>query len=264
MKYLVNEIELSKDFVILELKDSNFDVKKIKIHAVAFANNYLSKGISINQEKLDEIILDSEYYFIKDLVIKKLKRKDFSKKEIINFVSDKLNDEQIGKLINDLEKNNYINDYNYVKLIFNEAENKLKGSLFILEKLKEKEIAENIVNAFFEHFNEENIANKLVNHEVKILMNKHPKNALINKIAYKLNNNGFKEDIINNQIEKLQYITGSNDHDLIMRDYLKLNRKYQGKYEKAQLSRKIIESLMIKGYNYKSIMDVIKGANEDD
>ena len=54
-------------------------------------------------------------------------------------------------------------DYNYIKRIFNESESKLKGKLYIEAKLKDKELDDNIIKAFFEHYNEEPLANKLSN-----------------------------------------------------------------------------------------------------
>jgi amidophosphoribosyltransferase len=178
-------------------------------------------------------------------------------------IKDKLNDDELNRLINDLERNNYINDYNYIKRIFNESESKLKGKLYIESKLKGKELDENIIKAFFEHYNEEELANKLSNREYKKLENKHPKNTIINKISYKLNYNGFSEYVINDVISSLEHIKRSDNTLLIEKDYLKLVKKYQNKYKDKELERKVIESLLLKGYNYKSVKEYIGGIPHD-
>lgn len=247
MEYIVKKIDVQKDYVNIKLIDSNSCSYSFKIHAVAFANYYLRVDSIVSEEDFNNLLNESKYYYIKDQVISKLKVKDYSKYEIKELFKDKLNDDELNRLINDLEKNNYINDYNYIKRIFNEGESKLKGKLYIEAKLKDKELDENIINAFFEHYNEEELANKLSNKEYKKLENKHPKNVIINKISMKLNYNGFSEHVINEIVASLEYIKSSNNISLLEKDYLKLVKKYQNKYKDKELERKVIESLLLKG-----------------
>ena len=263
MEYLVKDIEILKDVVNIELIDSKLKVLKYKIHAVAFANYYLRKESNISEIDLNNLLNESKYYFIKDQVISKLKVKDYSKYEIKEMIKDKLDEDSLTRLINDLERNNYINDYNYLKRIFNDSESKLKGKLYIESKLKGKELDENIINAFFEHYNEEELANKLSNKEYKKLENKHPKNVIINKISMKLSYNGFSEYVINEIVSSLEQIKSSNNTMLLEKDYLKLVKKYQNKYKDKELERKVIESLLLKGYNYKSVKEYIGGIPHD-
>ena len=54
------------------------------------------------------------------------------------------------------------------------------------------------------------------------------------------------------------------DLDLIMKDYSKLLKKYQNRLKNKELENKIIESLLVKGYNYKSIKNVVEGMKNDD
>ena len=264
MEYLVKKIDINKDYVNITLKDEVGCTYKHKIHAVAFANNYFNVGNSFDNDYLNNLLNESDYYNIKDSIIKKLKVKDYSKSEIKEMLIDKLNDYDINKLIIDLERNNYINDYNYVKRIFNDAETKLKGKLYIEDKLKNKEIDDKITMSFFSNLDEKHLASKLINIEYKKLKDKYPKNTIINKISYKLNYNGFSEFVIYEEIEKLEYIKGSNDLDLIKKDYSKLLKKYQNRFKNKELENKIIESLLVKGYNYKSIKNVVEGMKNDD
>ena len=263
MEYIVKKIDVQKDYVNIKAIDSNSCSYSFKIHAVAFANYYFRVDSIVNEVDFNNLLNESKYYFIKDQVISKLKVKDYSKYEIKELIKDKLNDDELNRLINDLERNNYINDYNYIKRIFNESESKLKGKLYIESKLKGKELDENIIKAFFEHYNEEELANKLSNREYKKLENKHPKNTIINKISYKLNYNGFSEYVINDVISSLEHIKSSDNTLLIEKDYLKLVKKYQNKYKDKELERKVIESLLLKGYNYKSVKEYIGGIPHD-
>ena len=263
MEYIVKKIDVQKDYVNIKLIDSNSCSYSFKIHAVAFANYYLRVDSIVSEEDFNNLLNESKYYYIKDQVISKLKVKDYSKYEIKELFKDKLNDDELNRLIYDLEKNNYINDYNYIKRIFNEGESKLKGKLYIESKLKGKELDENIINAFFEHYNEEELANKLSNKEYKKLENKHPKNVIINKILMKLNYNGFSEYVTNEIVASLEHIKSSNNISLLEKDYLKLVKKYQNKYKDKELERKVIESLLLKGYNYKSVKEYIGGMPHD-
>ena len=263
MEYIVKKIDVQKDYVNIKLIDSNSCSYSFKIHAVAFANYYLRVDSIVSEEDFNNLLNESKYYYIKDQVISKLKVKDYSKYEIKEMIKDKLDEDSLTRLINDLERNNYINDYNYLKRIFNDSESKLKGKLYIESKLKGKELDENIINAFFEHYNEEELANKLSNKEYKKLENKHPKNVIINKISMKLNYNGFSEYVINEIVASLEHIKSSNNISLLEKDYLKLVKKYQNKYKDKELERKVIESLLLKGYNYKSVKEYIGGIPHD-
>ena len=40
-------------------------------------------------------------------------------------------------------------------------------------------------------------------------------------------------------------------------------KKYQNKYKDKELERKVIESLVLKGYNYKSVKDYVGGKKSD-
>lgn len=264
MQYLINNIEIKNDVVNITLLDKDNNFLKHRIHIIAYTNYYFNVNNSIDEDYLSNILKESNYYFIKDEVIKKLSRKDYSKFEIKEFISNKLSDSETLRLIKDLERNNYINDYNYVKSIFNDAQSKLKGKLYIEDKLNNKEIDENIIKAFFEQYNEEKVAYKLVNNEIKKLKDKCPKNNLISKISMKLNYNGFSEVVIYEQMKSLESLKLTDNKILLEKDYIKLLKKYQKKFENKDLNRKIIESLIAKGYNYKSIREVVEGKNSDD
>lgn len=263
MKYLVKDIEILKDIVNIEIKSID-GIKKYRIHAVAFANYFVSKEQNFDDDFLSKLLKESDFYFIKDKVINKLKVKDYSKNEIINYLSDKLDEYEIDRLIKDLEKNNYINDYNYVKRIFVLAQSKLKGRVFIINYLKDKDIDDRILSAFFDNFNEKDLAGKLVKNEINKLIDKYPKNILINKISYKLNYNGFSEDIIREEINNLEYLKCDDNYEMLQRDCLKLLKKYQNKLKNKELERKVIESLLLKGYNYKSVKNIVEGMIKND
>jgi len=264
MEYLVKEINLLKDTVVIKIYSNDFGMEVFKVHAVAFANNYITIDKKIDKEYLSILLKESKFYEIKDQIIKKLKYKEYSKSEIIKYLNGKLNEDECNKLIADLERNNYINDYNYVKRIFNIAENKLKGKLFIEDSLKDKEIDENLIQSFFSNYNEKYLARKLVKRELNKLKDKYSKSSIINKITYKLNYNGFSDFIINEEILDLEYLKNNDDNELLLKDYQKLLKKYKNKFKNKELDRKVIESLLLKGYNYKSIKNVVEGMNEND
>lgn len=264
MEYTVIDIEVLNDVVNIELKDNSFNVLKYKVHIVAYTNYYFSINQKIDDDFLNSLIKDSNFYFVKDTVIKKIKTKDYSSKEIRDFLVGKLSEEEIEKLIINLEKNNYLNDYNYVKSIFSDAQNKLKGKLYIESKLKDKGIKENIIDSFYEHFNEKLYAEKLVNSEYNKLKNKYPKNVLINKIKYKLSYNGFSMDIIYDVTSSLEFIKNETNEEILVKDFNKVYNKYKNKLKNKELERKVIESLIAKGYNYKSVKDIVERMIEND
>lgn len=263
MTYLVEDIEILNDVVNITLKD-DLKTYNYKVHAVAFANYYVTIGKRINNEFLSNLLEESKFYFMKDQIIKKLKIKDYSRGQIIEFLNDKMDEYMIDRMIKDLENNNYINDYNYLKNVFNKANSKLKGKLFIINYLKDKYIDEKLLASFFLNFDEKNLAEKLVKTELNKLKNKYPKQVIINKISYKLNYNGFSELIVQDIIDDLQYIKSNDNDDLIIKECTKLVNKYSKKLKNNELERKVIETLVAKGYNYKSVKSVIEGMIKND
>ena len=263
MEYLVEGIEILKDVVNIKLNnDSN--IEYYKIHAVAFANYYINIGKTIDNEYLSVLLNESKYYFIKDEVIKKLKTKDYTCGEIIMFLENKLDEYFIDRLIKDLENNNYINDYNYLKRVFDVANTKLKGKNYIIKYLENKYIDERLLNSFLLNFKELELANKLVNIEINKLRNKYSKQVIISKISYKLNYNGFSEFTIQDIMEELQYLKSNDREDIIIKECKKYINKYKNKLENNELKRKVIETLITKGYNYKSVKSIVEGMINDD
>ena len=263
MEYLVEDIEILKDVVNIKLK-SNMHLICHKIHAVAFANYYISVGKYISNEYLLKILEESKYYNLKDEVIKKLKNKDYTRGEIIIFLEDKLDEYSIDRMIKDLEKNNYINDYNYLKKVFELANNKLKGKNYIKKYLENKYLDEKLLDSFFVNFKENELANKLVKGELNKLKGKYSKQAILSKISYKLNYNGFSEFVIQDIIDGLQYLKFNNNEEIIVKECKKYLKKYENKLENNDLMRKVIETLVAKGYNYKSVKTIIEGMINDD
>lgn len=260
MEYLITNIEVNKEYVLLELDNSI----KHKIHIVAYTNYYSRVNTYITEEYLSNLLDESNYYYLKDKIVVKLSKKDYTKQEIIDSLIDKVNESNLNRLIYDLEKNNYLNDYIYVKRIFSESKRKLKGLNYIKSVLDNKNIDENITSVFYENYNEEELARKLVNQTLLKLKDKYPKNSVINKISYKLNYNGFNENLINLLISELEYIKVNTNNELLEKDYNKLIKKYQNKYQNEDLKRKVIESLLVKGYNYKSVKALVEGMKEND
>lgn len=263
MIYLVEDIEILKDVVNIKL-NINSKFEYYRIHAVAFANYYINIGKSIDEEYLSNLLEESKYYFIKDEIIKKLKTKDYTRGEIIMFLENKLDEYSIDRLIKDLENNNYINDYNYLKRVFDNANTKLKGKNYIIKYLENKYIDEKLLNSFFLNFKELELANKLVNIELTKLRNKYSKLAIISKISYKLNYNGFSEFVIQDIMDELQYLKNNDNSEIILKECVKYIEKYKNKLENKELARKVIETLVAKGYNYKSVKSIVEGMINND
>ena len=78
-----------------------------------------------------------------------------------------------------------------------------------------------------------------------------------------MNFENLREYVINDVISSLEHIKSSDNTLLIEKDYLKLVKKYQNKYKDKELERKVIESLLVKGYNYKSVKEYIGGIPHD-
>ena len=204
---------------------------------------------NINNKLFEEIttyntFLDGYYKAIK-IINKRLR----TKKEIENYLTKQnIKKEEINKIINLLEKDNYLNQDLYIKSYISDQYNlTLNGPIKIKKDLNNLGINKDIDN-YLNKYDWNVKIDKIINKKIKF-NNKLSNNALKNKIINDIINLGYEKEIIEKKLETIEL----NDNDILIKELNKIKNKYEKKYKDNELKYKVINYLYRKGFNIEDI-----------
>ena len=231
---------------ILELDNGD----KIKTYDEVILKYGLLFHKEIDNDTLEKIINENNYYDIYDKVLKYINTKMRSEYEVREYLKkQEYND--IDNLINDLKNKKLINDQLFLKSYINDKILlTLDGPDKIKNDLLKHNIEESLINKELEIFNSEIITERLKKIiDKKIKLNKKPLYIFKQKmLAYLINLGYSKEDILS-VLDSYKI----NEEELIKKDYDILYKKLSKKYEGNQLDYQIKNKLYQKGYSMDSI-----------
>ncbi len=227
---------------------------------------FLTVGKSISNGELTEIKkydkLMNEYY----LVVKSIKSKIKSKKEIYDILSKKnISDKEIFTIITKLENINLINDTTYLeRYVSYKINNTNHGPKRIKEELLKKGINVSNIDAYLLNIDESIWNSKLE----KIVIKKNKSNhkysnkEFYGKLKLYLNSLGYYE----NQFISLINTNDDSDNELIFleKEFMKQEKKLLRKnLDLNQLYYKIKTNLMMKGFKSSDIDNLVQQKKED-
>ena len=187
----------------------------------------------IDNNTLEKIINENNYYDIYNKVLKYINTKMRSEYEIREYLK-KLEYKDIDSLIANLKEKKLINDSLFLKAYINDKILlTLDGPYKIKNTLLDHNIDESLINKELNIFNTE-----LVNERLKKIIDK----------KIKLNIGYSKEDILN-ILDNYKI----NEEELIKKDYDLLKKKLSKKYAEKDLEYQIKNKLYQKGYSIDSI-----------
>lgn len=225
---------------------------------VIFKHELLLKK-EVDLSKLESILKDNEYYEAYNLALSYIEYKLRSSTEIRKYLERKdYSNDLIDKIINELYKNNYINDLNYVKsfiadklLLSYDGPYKIKNTL--LNTGIEESIINDELNKIEDIIFEEKIK-KIVSKRRKL--NKKPNSIFISKTYEYLLNLGYEKEMIASFIYEKN--DTSNEEEMILKEKEKLYKKYSKKYSDNALDYQIKSALYRKGYSSEIINKVME------
>lgn len=210
-------------------------------------NNMLFNGKELNNALLSEISLKNNYYDLYNKIIKMISTKWRSIYEIKEFLK-KNNFEDSDSIINDLKAKGLLNDLRYAKSYASDQINltkvgpyKIKSNL---EKLKiDKEIIEEVMATLNDDLIHENLVNIVL--KKNRLNNHYSLFQLKTKLKLELTNMGYETNDINDVLNK--YLTV--DDNIAKKEYEKLKKKYEKKYQGKELEFKLKQAMYQKGFS---------------
>ena len=227
---------------------------EIKTFDDVIINNNLLYNKIIDDELLDKINKENEYYDIYNKVLNLISKKIRSEKEISEFL-DKYNVDK-NKIIDKLKSINLINDKNFAKAYISD---KINLSNDGIDKIKNDLLKHNIdINLIMEEISK--IDDDLIDKKIEKLIIKKTKNSnysgfkLKYKVVNELINLGYDKSKI---VEIYDNLNIKND-DVIINEYNKLYNKLSKKYQDKELEYKINMKLYNKGFTKEEIENIQK------
>lgn len=263
--------ELKKDIFIISVTDitskkrpknkrylveTNLDSYKFDEDTVI--KYMLFKDHEFTKKEFDEVLFNalvSEGFNKALSYLARSKKSTYEVKEYLR-KKDSYNETAIEAIVTKLKEFKFLDDYEYARSVIN-TYGKVKGPLYIKNKLEVKRIHKNIISKvlseyskdFSEFENAYSLARKVMEaSDIK----KYPISKQKTKVYSKLISNGFSSEVSSTVILRIEFVDESDEE--LEKDL----RKYLRKYFDSELSfkekkNKIITSLMNKGYNYKNI-----------
>ena len=254
--YRITKIKEKQDLVLIYLDND----EKINISIENYFKYNLSKvkGLDIetyNKLKDEEIIL-----LAYKRVINKLSQKDYTIKQIQNYLKLKhnLDYKEIDTIINKLKNYDLLDDEKYcinrINYLSNEnLSNKQIKLKLLKEGISEQLIDNNLKNDYQDELNKcVNIANKY-DRSIKNKSENLKKQSILNKLV----GLGYSYDIARQAVIDLN-IKVDNEYELCKREYARALLKYSKKYKDYELKNKIYAYLLLKGFSASMIKEVEK------
>lgn len=263
--------ELKKDIFIISVTDitskkrqknkrylveTNLDSYKFDEDTVI--KYMLFKDHEFTKKEFDEVLFNAKVSEGFNKALSYLSRSKKSTYEVKEYLrgKDDYNEKAIDLIISKLKEFKFIDDYEYARSVIN-TYGKVKGPLYIKNKLEVKRIHKDIISKVIGEYNIEysefdnalTLARKVMEaSDIK----KYPITKQKTKIYSKLISNGYSSEIASRVLSRLEFVDESDE------ELEKELRKYLRKYFDSELNfkekkNKIITSLMNKGYNYKNI-----------
>lgn len=227
---------------------------EIKTFDDVIINNNLLYNKIIDDELLDKINKENEYYDVYNKVLNLISKKIRSEKEISEFL-DKYNVDK-NKIIDKLKSINLINDKNFTKAYISDRINLSNDGI---DKIKTDLLKHNIdINLIMEEISK--IDDDLIDKKIEKLIIKKTKNSnysgfkLKYKVVNELINLGYDKSKI---VEIYDNLNIKND-DVIINEYNKLYNKLSKKYQDKELEYKINMKLYNKGFTKEEIENIQK------
>lgn len=252
----ITKIEKKKRFYLLELDDE----EKLYITEDTIVHFMLSRDRLVTKEELAEIKNFSQFSYGKNLALYFLSFKQRTEKEVKDYLNKHdIEEKIIPKVLADLKKNKWIDDYHYAEVFINQnLTNGDKGPFVLSQKLFQKGIARPIIEECLDGQDFSHTVVKVGQKLYKKYAGRYPAKTIKAKIQQNLLSKGFDYQTVNQALENLAIDKNKEDDiTLIYRDLDRLLPKYQKRYEDYALKQHLIQALARKGYDFSDISSAL-------
>lgn len=229
-----------------ELQLDNYD--KLFTYEETILSEELLISKKITPSQLKRIEENNKYYDCYYMALRIIKRISKTRYELYIKLKEEYDDVLVNKVLDSLEKQNYINDEIYANsYLNNQITTTYHGPYRIKRDMEKKGISSDIIdNTIIQYTDDIQLSKikKIVNKKINSNHNKS-NNALLHKIKSDLQMDGFNISLINNIISN---VTMSNDDEIREKEYNKIKSKLEKKYSGQELEYRIKQKMALKGF----------------
>jgi regulatory protein len=244
----------------LEKKKTQYLVKTTEgdylFHEDVILRYYIFKDKVFPISEFKKLLLDQDMTTNFQKAIRYLKYGPRSEAEIREHLGDIQGWVTIKKRLSAL---GYIDDERFAKTMMDYYIRSQKGPAYIRQMLIQKKIGKSIIDQTLQTYTDE-IETDVIRHllvKEQLLHDKEPIAKQKQLILSKLIRLGFSSGPINHCVKEMTFVNNSGPK--LKSDYEKLHSKYtKANLNPTECNKKIIQALLIKGYDYQNIRQVMK------
>lgn len=252
---------------IVKMKDNKYKIFIDGDNIITYDNVILENDLlykkSIDNKLYNKIINDTKYYDIYNKAVKYILKRRRSEKEVRIYLSKlDIDNSKVNDIVNKLKDIKLINDIEYSKAYINDkiylgkvGINKIKRDLL------EQNIPEITINDLLEDIDTDILNSRLETMILKKIKanNKYSNHYLKQKILNEFVNMGYNKesiiDILNTNI--------NDDNNILKNEFNKIYNTLSKKYSGYELSNKIKQKLIFKGFRVENINILLQEKTED-
>ena len=261
-KNIIKSIKVCKDHVTLSFAKR----EKLQISKEAYLSSYLYQGKKLSEKEIAKLKEITALSTLLNYAISLTNKRRYSEKKMYEKLIAKEEDKKaVMAVISKLKEKGLLNDKAYMLDLIAWDHERKYGRNKIIKHLKEQGISDNLISeAEFKHSNELKKAESLL----PKLEKKYDRYAYENKkkhIYSSLISQGYDLDIARQVINDVKKGQPKKEKEALMKDYLKIKKRYENKYEGYELRKRIYAALAGKGYRHNEIKGVLEeNLYEDD
>lgn len=253
----ITKIEKKKRLYLVELDDW----EKLYVTEDTIVRYFLTKGLELSEEELEEIRSFAQFSYGKNLALYHLSFKARTKKEVRDYLTKhEINPEQIPLVIEALEKDKWLDDARYAQTYFEQHLNHGdKGPLVLSQKLQLKGVDKTIIKDLAENYDFEPLANTVAEKLQQKYEDKLSHQALLSKITQSLMTKGFPYFLAASALDNLDIEEDEEaELELLYEALEKLHRKYSRSYDGYELKQRLTQALARKGFSFSDINQALR------
>lgn len=234
---------------------------KMTVHEESLVRHRLLSGRELTEAELKEVHENIQYDQAYVGALKYISYKLRSHHEIRDYLGEEYDTYIVDDVVGRLMDENYINDEMYAEALKNTMLNTSdKGPGLLERELKKHRIGEDIIfrmTAAFSDAVDSERMNKLKKKELKRY--KGSKRHFSMKLQEKLMTKGYYKE----HFELIDFDDDFDEMPYFEREFEKLYKRYNKKFEGFELKRKMTEALLRKGYEYDLIQEKLGGMTDE-
>lgn len=253
----ITKIEKKKRLYLLELDhDAKFYVTEDTI-----VHFMLSKNMEIDEATLKDIQKFAQFSYGKNLALYYISFKQRTTAEVKKYLEQHdINNLYIPEILENLQKDNWLNDEQYVENYLAQYLNLGdKGAYVLKQKLIQKGIPSQLIDQKLADLDFSPLSEKVAQKLLRKYQYKFSAKTLKDKIIQNMMNKGFSYSEAKRAFENLEVDKDSEQElELLYKELDKQYRKYHKKYDGYELKQRLTQALARKGFAFEDIGSVLR------